>query len=294
VSRGRRRAAAGRPPTEFTVRHRESSPNSYNEHRMSGTRRLPRGRIAKRGPIRTRSSPSDSAEGVRDENRRPERVRGKGDSGGAPKVGENRFFAPHKNSAPSRAQGSRRRTPGVGGRHRCQAACWYSAQGPVGGGKKIGKRAKTAFFDDGSRKPAATPVETTSDGRGRRRPTRRRNRRRSGPVGRKVGSKNGREKIENRTIRGQPSEPPADRSPSTESDENRRADAATRRPPGQKISSRSKERFGCRGRSRETTRRARRQKGQSTRAARRRTRRRRGTDARNSRQYGERRVGGTE
>jgi hypothetical protein len=48
------------------------------------------------------------------------------------------------------------------------------------------KRVKTACFDDGSKKPAATPVETTSDGRGRRRPTRRRNRRRSGPVGRKV------------------------------------------------------------------------------------------------------------
>jgi hypothetical protein len=109
-----------------------------------------------------------------------------------------------------------------------------------------------------------------------------------------VGVEKRREKVENSTIRGQHSEPSADRSPSTESDETRRSDGATRRPPGQKISSRSDERFGRRGRRRGTTRRARRQKEQSTRAARRRTRRRRGTDARNSRQHGERRVDKTE
>jgi hypothetical protein len=156
------------------------------------------------------------------------------------------------------------------------------------------KRAKTASFDDGSKNRAATPVETTSDGRGRRRPTRRRDRRRSGPVGRKAGVEKRREKVEKSTIRGQRSEPSADRSPSTESDETRPSNGATRRPPGRKIWPRSEERFGRRGRRRGTTRRARRQKDQSTRAARRRTRRRRGTDARNKRQYGERRLGGTE
>jgi ATP-dependent RNA helicase RhlE len=167
-------------------------------------------------------------------------------------------------------------------------------RGRSAGERKSENGEKRRFSTTVRENRAATPVETTSDGRGRRRPTRRRDRRRSGPVGRKVRFEKRREKVENRTIRGQHSEPSADRSPSTESDETRRSDGATRRPPGRKISSRSEERFGRRGRRRGTTRRARRQKDQSTRAARRRTRRRRGTDARNSRQHGERRVGGTE
>jgi hypothetical protein len=112
---------------------------------MSGTRRLPRGRIAKRGPIRTRSSPSDSAEGG-DENRRPERVRGKGDSGGAPKVGKKRFFAGRKNSAASTVQGSRRRTPGVGAR--LGASCGFLVRRAGAGrrGKENRKTGKNGGF----------------------------------------------------------------------------------------------------------------------------------------------------
>jgi hypothetical protein len=93
---------------------------------MSGTRRPPRGRIAKWGPIRTRSSPSDSAEG------------------GAPKVGEKRFFAPpHKNSQPSRAQGSRRRTPGVGARRGAKRLSSPTRRGRSAGERKSENRGKT-------------------------------------------------------------------------------------------------------------------------------------------------------
>jgi hypothetical protein len=76
--------------------------------------------------------------------------------------------------------------PGVGVRHGAKRLSSPTRRGRSAGERKSEKRVKTAFFDDGSKKPAATPVETTSDGRGRRRPTRRRNRRRSGPVGRRV------------------------------------------------------------------------------------------------------------
>jgi hypothetical protein len=261
---------------------------------MSGTRRLPRGRIAKRGPIRTRSSPSDSAEGGRNENRRPERVRGKGDFGGAPKVGENRFFAPGKNSARSRAGGSRRRTPGVGGRHGAKRLPGTARRGRSARERRSENRGKTGKNGIFRRRFEETSGYTGRNHIRRTRPEATDAWAQSGPVGRRVGFEKRREKVENSTIRGQLSEPSTDRSPSTQSDETRQSDATTRRPPGRKISSRSEERFGRRGRRRGTTRRARRQKDQSTRAARRRTRRRRGTDARNSRQYGARRVGETE
>jgi hypothetical protein len=129
--------------------------------------------------------------GGRDENRPPERG-WKGGFRGSPQSRRKAVFRPPQKFPTEYRTGLSAADAGGRGAARCQAAFISDAQGPVGGGggkenRKIAeKRAKTACFDDGSKKPAATPVETTSDGRGRRRPTRRRNRRRSGPVGRKV------------------------------------------------------------------------------------------------------------
>jgi hypothetical protein len=271
---------AVRPPTKVTVRHG----GIISQFRVSGSRGLPRGRIAKNGPIRTRSSPSDSAGG---EGRKstPGEGGGKGDLGGAPKVGKKRFFARRKNSQPSRAQGSRRRTPGVGARRGAKRLSSPTRRGRSAGERKSENRGKT-----GKNGVVSTTV--------RKNPRRHRSKRRPtdaaggdrrvgaigvdpGPSGEKSGSKNGREKVENSTIRGQRrSEPSADRSPSTQSDETRRSDAATRRPRRRKISSRSEERFGRRGRWRGTTRRPWREATETPiDAGRRRTRRRRGTDA---------------
>jgi hypothetical protein len=116
VSRGRRRAAAGRPPTEFTVRHRDSSRNSYNNtecQELGGFRevespngvRFGRG-LRRRTPPRGGGTKIDVRRGCAD----------RGILGEPPKSAKNGFSPPAKNPhrVPRRAPGGGRRGSGRG------------------------------------------------------------------------------------------------------------------------------------------------------------------------------------
>jgi hypothetical protein len=123
VSRGRRRAAAGRPPTEFTVRHRDSSLNSCNAAKrpelllttqeLGGFRevespngvRFGRG-LRRRTPPRGGGTKIDVRRGCAD----------RGILGEPPKSAKSGFSPPAKNPhrVPRRAPGGGRRGSGRG------------------------------------------------------------------------------------------------------------------------------------------------------------------------------------
>jgi hypothetical protein len=217
--------------------------------------------------------------------------------GEPPKSAKSGFSPPAKNPhrVPRRAPGGGRRGSGRG---TVPSGLLSDAQGPVGGGKKIGKSRKngrkTAFFDDGSKNQRRH--------RSKRRPTDAAGGdRRVGAIGvdrgpsgekwvRKTEGKSRKFDDSGATFGtvGGPVAVDAERRNSAVGRGDASATTSVKFRPDRKSGSDAGD-VARDHPSGEAT-----EKGRSTRAARRRTRRRRGTDARNSRQYGERRVGETE
>jgi hypothetical protein len=299
VSRRRRRAAAGRPPTEFTVRHRDSSRNSCNNPEcpeLGGFRevespnaiRFGRG-LRRRTPPRGGGTKIDTRRGCAE----------RGIRGEPPKSAKSGFSPPAKNPNRVPAQGSRRRTPGVGARRGAKRLSPPTRRGRSAGERKSENRGKTGKNGVFRRRFEKTSGDTGRNDVRRTRPEATDASARSASIGAR------RAKSEVRKTDGKKSKTGRFggnlRNRRRTGRRRRRATklgGRTRRGVGReacKISSRSEERFGRGGRPRGTTRRPRREATERPiDAGRRRTRRRRGTDARNSRQYGERRVGETE